>query len=103
MPPGPKIAFLALILGLCSAAPAGAAQSRSSQTRQSFDGSFWTRPPGEKPLGPPLDGATPCSAAGASPLCALKTYLACVLYDAPPLCAAVGLDKVPERYAGPDT
>ena len=44
-----------------------------------------------------------CTGPAATPICAFKTYLACVLYDAPALCAAVGLNDVPERYPGPDT
>ncbi len=105
MPAGPKIAVLALILGLCSGASGASAQSRPGQTQppQAFDGSFWTRASSDKSSGSPLDPASLCTSAGGSPLCALKTYLACVLYDAPHLCAAVGLDKVPERYPGPDT
>ena len=51
----------------------------------------------------PVDLAQSCTRPGNSPVCAYKTYLACVIYDAPALCKAIGLDGVAERFPGPDT
>ena len=64
---------------------------------------LWTRAAGDTSAGPLPELAKPCTAAGTTPLCALKTYLACVLYDAPSLCALVGFEHIPERFPGPDT
>jgi hypothetical protein len=63
----------------------------------------WTPGPGDKVEGaaPNLDQA--CADALTTPICTLKTYLACVLYDAPDLCVTAGVNAGPERYPGPDT
>ena len=58
-------------------------------------------PPAKPDPRPDLSQA--CAGPTTTPVCALKTYLACVLYDAPHLCAAVGLEGIAERYPGPDT
>lgn len=50
-----------------------------------------------------LDPYAPCTRAGGSALCALKSYLACVLYDAPAMCAAVKLEGPAGRDTVPDT
>jgi len=44
-----------------------------------------------------------CARPGNHPLCVFKAYLACVVYDAPALCATAGLEGVTERFPGPDT
>ncbi len=52
----------------------------------------------------PIDPAARCERpGGGSILCALKTYLACVLYDAPALCSAVKLEGAVARDNVPDT
>ncbi len=51
----------------------------------------------------PLDPYAPCVRPGGSALCALKSYLGCVLYDAPDLCAAVKLEGPVARDAIPDS
>ncbi len=63
----------------------------------------WTHSPDEKVAGTAPDMAQTCAGALTTPLCGLKTYLACVLYDAADLCTALGLSTGPERYPGPDT
>jgi hypothetical protein len=82
---------------LCLSAAAGGAPP----TPLSPD-ALWTRPAGAKPETQP-DLTQFCAGAGTTPVCAMKTYLACALYDAPAMCAAAGLEGVPERYPGPDT
>ncbi|MBY0510981.1 MAG: M23 family metallopeptidase [Rhodospirillaceae bacterium] len=67
------------------------------------DPSRWTQSPGEKIEGTAPDLTQACTGALTTPLCGLKTYLACVLYDAADLCMALGLSTGPERYPGPDT
>jgi len=67
------------------------------------DSGLWTRPAGDTAESSASDLAQPCSGPGTTPLCALKTYLACVLYDAPQLCTQVGFEHIPERFPGPDT
>jgi hypothetical protein len=90
-----KAAFATLFLGIFAASRVyGAAPS---------DSGHWVRPADEPSGAPAPDLAQPCLDAGTTPVCALKTYLACVLYDAPNLCALVGFADVPERYPGRDT
>jgi hypothetical protein len=87
------VVMAALFGGLCITSPLQAADTH------------WTPGPGEKAEGPAPDLTQACTGATpalATPLCGLKTYLACVLYDAADVCAAAGLN-VPERYPGPDT
>jgi len=98
-----KAAVGTLFLGFFGAGPIqGAAPA---------DSGLWTPSVADTSAGPLTDRAPDlapnltlaCSGPGTTPLCALKTYLACVLYDAPNLCALVGLEHIPERYPGPDT
>lgn len=63
----------------------------------------WMRASADRGENTGLDLTHTCTDAGATPVCALKTYLACVLYDAPGLCAAAGMEGIPERYPGGDT
>ncbi len=52
----------------------------------------------------PLDPYAPCERpGGGSALCALKSYLACVLYDAPAMCKAVKLEDPVGRDTVADT
>ena len=75
----------------------------SASARAGEDPSLWkTRPADHTALARP-DLSQACTAPGTTPLCAFKTYLACVLYDAPALCAAVGFEGVLELYPGDDT
>jgi len=66
------------------------------------DPAHWTPNPGEKAEGTAPDLTQSCAGALTTPLCGLKTYLACVLYDAAGACSAAGLN-IPERTPGPDT
>ena len=63
----------------------------------------WSREPGDKIEGTAPDLGQTCTDALTTPVCTLKTYLACVLYDAPDLCAKAGFAAIPERYPGADT
>lgn len=92
-----KAAVIALFWGLFGAQSTLAAQSVAQTGAQMPDSALWTG------TQMPEELSQACLGPGTTPLCALKTYLACVLYDAPALCATVGLGDVPERYPGPDT
>jgi hypothetical protein len=102
----PKAAFSALALGsfLGIFPRVGDSYGRDAPAAQpAMETGSWTRTPHDKAENPSPDLNQPCGGPGTTPVCALKTYLACVLYDAPRLCAAVGLDGVSERYPGADT
>ena len=101
-PTRPK-AVMAALVGVIIAVSSGLGAAEDAGPLKRAPENGWVRPEGEA-----VDGTTPdlrqtCTAAVTTPLCALKTYLACVLYDAPALCAAVGLEGLPEIYPGPDT
>jgi hypothetical protein len=88
---------------LLMAAVAGVSAAGNAASPGPGPGPYWAPAAGDVLHGPAPDLAESCTSAGTTPVCALKTYLACVLYDAPQLCAAVGLTGLKERYAGPDT
>jgi hypothetical protein len=93
---GLKAALASLFIGIFAAGDVHGAAPR--------DSSLWSRPAADTPTAPAApDLAKPCLGADTTPLCALKSYLACVLYDAPHLCALVGLKDLTERYPGRDT
>jgi hypothetical protein len=93
---GRKIA-LSLAVAALWAQPAGAAETAS----QASD--LWKTLPADHTALARPDLFMSCAGPATTPLCAFKTYLACVLYDAPALCAPVGLDGLPERFPGADT
>ncbi len=96
-----KTALMPLFWGFFTVASPARAQTSAAPPPQTGaqmpDSALWTGAEA------PAELNQACTGPGSTPLCALKTYLACILYDAPALCAAVGLDDVPERYPGPDT
>jgi len=94
-----KSAVAAVFLGIW----AGAGGARAQETPAPDAPQYWTLGAGDKLEGPGADLTLPCTGPRVSPVCALKAYLACVVYDAPNLCAAVGLEGVVERHPGPDT
>lgn len=98
-PSWPKAVLTALF-----AATFGASQGLGAQLpTQRSDPAFWTRGTDDKLDGPTPDLTQPCAGPNTTPLCTLKTYLACVLYDAPDLCAAAGFQDMPKRYPGDGT
>ena len=42
-----------------------------------------------------------CNGPGTTPLCAFKTWVTCLLYDRPELCAAVGAPTITKQYPDP--
>ena len=88
---------------LLIAAFAGFSLPGNTAVPASSQGAYWVRSTADVLSGPAPDLAETCFSAGTTPVCALKTYLACVLYDAPALCAAIGVAGLKERYPGPDT
>jgi hypothetical protein len=85
---------VALALSLAAASP---------NAGWATDAQHWTKAPGDKVEGVAPDLSQACTDGLTTPVCTLKTYLACVLYDAPDLCTLAGLNGVPERHEGADT
>ena len=88
-PSWPKAVFAGLFAATFAASQGFGAQFPA----RAPDPSFWTRGADDKLDSPAPDLDQPCAGPGTTPVCALKTYLACVLYDAPDLCTAAGFQS----------
>ena len=64
---------------------------------------YWEDFKGYTPPAPGPDLTQPCKSATTHPLCAFKTWAACITYDQPQLCAAVGLAGSVARHEKPST
>lgn len=105
-PSWPKAAVTALIAATFAATNGFGAQGPTDPALtggQAPETAYWTPAPDDKLDGPEADLTQACLRPGTTPLCVLKTYLACVLYDAPDLCVAAGLEGIPKSYPGAGT